>query len=480
MIAEDKNKCQLQQKKDRAPCDKFIGLDLSAQGLRLISASVFKLSVIKELIINNNEIEFVPNNISLLTSLEKLNLGHNKLRCIPSEIGRIVSLKELYLNNNLITTVPMEMGCLHNLTIFNLANNPLIAPFNSLAKDKTLITFCREHNTAYSPPMDRAWVDSLVKNETESMLFSVGSFNILCNFFASKLTYAPSWVINPELRKEMIIQTIESLNVDILALQEIEESSYNDFYKKTLELKLHYRSVFMSKSSSLVGVEKTSLPGCCIFWRDDLFMLVETIQIDFQQILASDQRFSQNSDILARTAKKDNIALATVLLSTEGEHVCAINAHLYWNPEYADVKLFQCILVLEEIEKLKTRYPGMHIIFVGDFNSLPDSSVYNLITKMKTDGKDFNLFDYGPYNTGYKHSSLFKDAYINQELTFTNFTPTFKGIIDYIFYSSELQICSVLSEIEDEYTQRTVGLPNIHFPSDHIFIGARFSIKKRK
>lgn len=475
---EERQKIQIRPISPTSPTELVVGLDLSYQGLKSLSPSLFLLTTIKELCLNHNELEAIPRDICGMRQLEKLNLSHNKIRIVPPELGRNIALKELLLNDNSISTIPMELGALHNLEVFNLNNNPLTAPFNTLSKDKSLIHFCRENNTTYSPPADRAWVDTILRRDTSQSTITVGTYNILSNFFASKLTYAPSWVLNPDIRKEAILQNIISYNVDILCLQEIETHSYYEFYKDQLDIRLDYESRFYPKGRFLTLSDKRTIDGCATFWKKSRFTLLEQVNVDFCQKISTDQRFSTNQDILMRTARKDNVALITALEQAGGKILIVVNVHLYWDPEYSDVKLFQAILLLEETEKIKAKYPEAQMVLTGDFNSLKKSSVYNLIMERKVGGEDFNLYDYSSLNHGYRHSLYFLDAYHNQDLSFTNFTPSFKETIDYVFYSSGLSLTSVLSPVEGEYAERTVGLPNIHFPSDHIFIGARLNYRK--
>lgn len=474
---EERQRRLSKQSPPKAACDRVIGLDLSFQGLRFVSSSIFLLTTIRELILNSNELEYIPRDIYKLKNLEKLNISHNKLRNIPPELGKTVSLKELYLNDNFITNVPMELGSLYNLEILNLSNNPLVVPFSSLSKDRSLINFCRENNTAYAPPADRAWEDTVMKKDLSVETITVGTLNILCNFYAAKCTYAPSWVINPELRKENLLHSIVSYNVDILALQEIETYSYLEYYKDQLGLRLDYDGVFYPRGRSLSLSDKRTVDGCATFWKRGKYKLVEQVNIDFFQKIATDIRFSLNQDILNRNARKDNIALITVLEKSESTQIIVVNTHIFWDPEYPDVKLFQVILLIEEIDKIKQKYKNTPTILMGDFNSLRGSSVYNLIVERKTDGADFGLYDYSPFNSGHRHAIRFYDAYQGQDLRFTNFTPTFRDTIDYIFFGDNLMLTGVLSPIEEEYAESCVGLPNIHFPSDHIFIGARLGLR---
>lgn len=63
------------------------------------------------------------------------------------------------------------------------------------------------------------------------------------------------------------------------------------------------------------------------------------------------------------------------------------------------------------------------------------------------------------------------------EPTFTNCTPDFTGTLDYIFLSgSSLRAVSLLEVPGPESADVIGGLPNHHHPSDHLPIGADFSV----
>lgn len=468
----------------KAVVDRVTGLDISYQNLKVLGSSILLLNSIKELILNNNELTVIPKDIYKLNNLEKLNLSYNKIKAIPPDLGKAVSLKELLLNDNLISSVPMELGTLFNIEILNLNNNPLIVPFNTLNKDRLLIHFCRENNTAYKPPMDRAWIDCLHKSETKRnnlknySIFTVGTYNILCNFYSFKCTYAPSWVINPELRRENILQNIISYNVDILGVQELEVDSYERFYREHLSLKSNYDSVYFARKGTSVLSDSRSVDGCAIFWKKDKFKLIEKRLVDYTDILLKDKRFSHSQEILNRNCKRDNIGVIVVLENSDKFPIIVVNTHLYWHPDYSDVKFIQTLLLIEEIEFYKLKYRSSPVLLIGDFNSLKNSSVYNLIINSKIEKDNLGMVNLVYPNHKEIIKTQFFDSYKNQDLTFTNFTPTFKETIDYIFYTNQLQLAAVLSPIEEEYTESCVGLPNVHFPSDHLFIGAKFMFKK--
>jgi CCR4-NOT transcription complex subunit 6 len=67
------------------------------------------------------------------------------------------------------------------------------------------------------------------------------------------------------------------------------------------------------------------------------------------------------------------------------------------------------------------------------------------------------------------------------DLTFTNYTPTFSGVIDYIWYSTNsLEAIELLGPPDYQYLKRVPGFPSYHFPSDHIQLMAEFVFKARK
>ncbi|KAL6121257.1 hypothetical protein NUSPORA_01855 [Nucleospora cyclopteri] len=456
------------------------GLDLGGQGIKVLDNVIFCYNSIKELLLNNNEIEVIPKDIYKLRKLEKLNLSNNKIKSIPTELGKLVTLKELYLNDNAITAVPLELGGLHNLEVLNLANNPLIAPFCEMAREKSLLRFCRENNTNYKPPADRAWIDTVIKTDPHLEAISVGTYNILTNYWASKLTYAPSWVINAECRKETILQNIIAYNLDILCLQEVEIPMYHEYFKDNLAQRLDYESVFLPKRKDASKRIATS-HGQATFWKKSKFTLIEQIDVEFLTKIKNDPRLRGANDILHRFEDKTHTALFTVLNHTILNCTIIIsNVHLFWDPEFEDVKLLQSIILIDELEKVKNKYKTAQVLLMGDFNSTCNSTVVEYILQRKILPSVFLPYSYGDFDEGSRHNLRFENSYDQQDITFTNFTPSYKGVIDHIFYSENLFLIAVISPVEDVYTERTIGLPNIHFPSDHILIGAKFHLKDKK
>jgi CCR4-NOT transcription complex subunit 6 len=62
------------------------------------------------------------------------------------------------------------------------------------------------------------------------------------------------------------------------------------------------------------------------------------------------------------------------------------NTHIFWDPEYADVKLWQTWILLQELEKL-VLHRNLPLLLCGDFNSTTDSSVYELLANERVASK---------------------------------------------------------------------------------------------
>ena len=68
------------------------------------------------------------------------------------------------------------------------------------------------------------------------------------------------------------------------------------------------------------------------------------------------------------------------LLQKESKIVLnVINTHLFWNPQFEEVKYFETARLLEYILLNKNIKENGNLILCGDFNSLPKSNVFNLL-----------------------------------------------------------------------------------------------------
>ena len=194
---------------------------------------------------------------------------------------------------------------------------------------------------------------------------------------------------------------------------------------------------------------------------------------------------------------KDNIALVALLRHVPtGEDIVVANPHMTWDPTFVDVKLVQAALLMDELGRRYRRNmasaaagassgggaapslpgnvnPSPPIVICGDFNPLPGSAVYQFLTHahLPKGHADLTGRSYGPYtDDDLHHRFRLASAYAALgELPFTNRTPGFTGTIDFVWYTVDrLGVCGVLGPVPADYSDRIVGMPTPHFPSDHV------------
>ncbi|GBM42738.1 CCR4-NOT transcription complex subunit 6-like [Araneus ventricosus] len=108
----------------KRPKEEFTELEIIGNVSRL-SSSLWQMTSLTSLYLNNNSLTSIPGEISLLVNLAHLNVSCNKLRTLPPEIGDMQSLRELLLNHNKIVTLPTQLGKLFKLCKLELSGNPL-------------------------------------------------------------------------------------------------------------------------------------------------------------------------------------------------------------------------------------------------------------------------------------------------------------------------------------------------------------------
>jgi CCR4-NOT transcription complex subunit 6 len=220
--------------------------------------------------------------------------------------------------------------------------------------------------------------------------------------------------------------------------------------------------------------------------------------LDFSSSAIQREDFKRTADIFNRVMPKDNIAVITFLENKQtGTRLIVANVHITWDPQFKDVKLVQVAMLMEEINNQATKWSNfpatkdsesntppppaysentqIPLIICGDFNSIAESGVYELLSRgtVGSDHDDLSGRVYGNLTRdGISHPFSLKSSYANVgELRFTNYTPGFTGVIDYIWYTTNsLNVTGLLGDVDDKYLATVPGFPNVHFPSEYVFI----------
>lgn len=124
-------------------------LDLSGQGLRALSRSLFMYEFLTKLFLDDNRLPVLDPIIGQLRRLTHLDVSHNDIRDLPEEIGMLVNLKELLAFDNRLSTLPREIGNLFKLETLGIEGNPKLDDElkERIMQDGTkgLITYIREN-----------------------------------------------------------------------------------------------------------------------------------------------------------------------------------------------------------------------------------------------------------------------------------------------------------------------------------------------
>jgi len=98
-------------------------LALYEMGLECLSSEIEKLSGLRNLVLYNNKLSFLPE-IGSLVELKYLYLQDNELSVLPVEIGNLVKLECLDLHDNCLSVLPEELCDLPNLKWIWVYDNP--------------------------------------------------------------------------------------------------------------------------------------------------------------------------------------------------------------------------------------------------------------------------------------------------------------------------------------------------------------------
>ncbi|KAL1760558.1 Endonuclease/exonuclease/phosphatase [Schizophyllum commune] len=509
----------------RPPQGSWNSLDMGGIQIKNIppTSGLFSFTFLTNLYLNHNALTSVPPQLSKLRHLELLDLSGNQLTAIPPELGMITSLKEFYVFDNQITTIPPELGTLHQLRTLGIEGNPLDMSIKSvIQKDGTqaLIANLRDSCPVPAPAPDREWKDVSLPSDPvldhNAETFSVLCYNILCDKYATEKLYGytPSWALAWDYRKELILKELVAHQAEFVCLQEIDVGQFEDYFLKHM-MEHGYEAVFWPKprARTMGEAERRTVDGCATFYRSDRFKLVEKHLVELSAVAMQRSDFIKTDIMFNRLFNKEYIAVVCCFEDrSTGTRFIVANAHMFWNADFCDVKLVQVGMLMDELEKIAhafARYPpplktesgqpppsysdGTKIptIVCGDYNSVPRSGVYEYLSagSLPPDHPDFLGHSYGRYTEeGMRHRFGLRSAYAlpgpgpgAELLPMTNYTPSFQGVIDYIWYSAPtVAVQKVLGEVDRSYLEKVVGFPNAHFPSDHLAILAQFRVKSTR
>mmetsp|Transcript_11182 Transcript_11182/g.24646 ORF Transcript_11182/g.24646 Transcript_11182/m.24646 type:complete len:599 (-) Transcript_11182:217-2013(-) len=328
-----------------------------------------------------------------------------------------------------------------------------------------------------------------------SKQFKVMNWNILADLYATEnvYPYCEKWALSWNWRKHLIIKELKSMAADIITLQEVQKDAFEEWFRPTL-MEAGYEGIFQPKKRDPIFHRgKYTTEGCATFFKTTRFKRLDKAIFDYdklsQQELLSARVDNDVEQKCLHRVNRGNIALAVILedrlqkkngsAAGQGHILCVVNTHILCDPGAADVKLFQAHLLLKAIQG--TTACRMPILVCGDFNSTPDSAVYEYFRRgqVRQDHEDLKKDPAGLMRLLHLQSgTCMATAYetcTGKEATFTNYTEDFKGTLDYIWFSPDNLSVLAISQVDDEaQLSQESALPSSTRPSDHVSLVATF------
>lgn len=363
----------------------------------------------------------------------------------------------------------------------------------------------RLHNTI----LNHRKLNILKTLDYEARRLRISSYNILSRHYVweSVYSYLPLVFTNWRHRLDRLDHQFRDLCSisDIMCFQEMEYQVYKSHWEGKF-ITHGFDSLFARKPMPGYWTKGANMmDGVSIFYNRDKFELLNYQRINLSDHFKSDHLFEQTKDTQERLNIRNTVALIAVLKhKVTNETIFLSNIHLYWSPKHDDVKFMQTYLMTKLLQQTILRHykataddhlSGLlmkhkpKIVMVGDFNSEPNSMVYEFLSTGKLDtGKEKRwVHDYGEGFTKGNiilnplgcFKSPYKELFDKKLFTKTTYTPKFKGIIDYMWFNdgsmdcrldetSGIKFTKVLGDVDQEYLDEWEGFPNGEFPSDHI------------
>ena len=217
------------------------------------------------------------------------------------------------------------------------------------------------------------------------------SWNILAESYLTRRSHRElprlyqNCVFSPRARRAVLHKRLRhfcELNVDILCLQEV------DMPLEVLK-ECGYDSILTPTAREGNGTGGR-VDACGIYFQRDKWKSCghELIRLDDLATLGQTGTMLPISNLqgLSTSFLRRNVALVCRLQHVESnKKIVVANAHCYWNPEYSYVKLCQVHYVVKRAHEFCKEGEG--VVFCGDLNSPPHSSVYEYLSKGKVNAK---------------------------------------------------------------------------------------------
>lgn len=339
------------------------------------------------------------------------------------------------------------------------------------------------------------------RTNTSRLGFTLLTYNLLAEIYATPdaYPYCAAWALPWNFRRRNILREILTYRADIMCLQEVQADHFENFLAPELD-KYSYSGVYKCKTREFMG-QYGKMDGCAIFYRRDKFTVMPQGQLDIEFNAIARQRHGNDKRTLNRLLK-DNVA-QVILFEMTAPHpssrrqLIVANTHINASPEFADVKLWQTQMLVQEVERVMQQQSGslgaIPLVIAGDFNSLPGSDPHSLLALggVQPAEDPAGLLAQLPlrHSLPLRSAMATVGAHVNasaeshelqkMEPPYTNFTSHFVGTLDYMWYTYDrLSVGGLLEMVDDRQVHENTALPSPLFSSDHVPLLSEFHFKR--
>ena len=367
------------------------------------------------------------------------------------------------------------------------------------------------------------------ETKAKGLPFRVVSYNILHDQYASTeaarenlYPYVSTANIDITTRKMRIAKELMLYSADIIGLQEVGRSIFCEYLQPVFQC-MRMEGFFEPKARiEMKEGQKARVAlddGCAILWNTEKFTCHDRYAVPLTAEFFQDElvkclglpasaawkavRAKIGGSKMTLKAFQRLVMKGLILhLRTEssGKDLLVANTHLFWHPNAKHIRIIQVAMLLATVEALRhERFPDAEIVLCGDLNSMPGGAVYEFLTTgslaaAHADWKDCSIFNKEKLKDAAALETLMQliedfesdttfgfdlagapllDACAHWDASaHTNYTPTFKARLDYIFHSQGVACLRTLKNPAAEAMGVEVALPSSVFPSDHVAVVA--------
>ncbi|XP_060067696.1 ABC transporter F family member 4-like [Ylistrum balloti] len=324
--------------------------------------------------------------------------------------------------------------------------------------------------------------------------FSVVSYNILaqCHLERNDYTFTESQYLTESYRHQNLVKEIEYLGADLVCMQEVGPLYFESLLKPAMS-KLGYEGVMKKRTQEYFN------EGEATFYKTSRFSVIESQTYSLADLAEKELEDGGVSEDVKVSIRKyldlpDVLVLTKLRCKVTDNVLCVGNIHVQWGKmEIPDAQCIQIVCAIKELAKQGGSDCHAQIL-CGDFNSEVTSPGYKLamegyitdeVLRQLQALENLEMPDSNKAALvnhlwrAFQHTSNLKSAYQSaqgQEPVVTSYNRVMLAAVDYIFYcGGSLHNVGVLETAHEDSIKATGGIPDQHFPSDHVSIKAVFA-----